>query len=368
MTVNTVDHLCDEFEFRIVTRDRDLGDDQPYPGIPLEQWQEVGNAMVYYLPPQSETTGDILRLITETPHHILYLNSFFDPFTIKALVNRRLHRAAFRPVVVAPWGEFSWANLKQKYLKKFLFIHVARLVGLYNNVTWRASSEFEKSDIMRGMKIKSDAIQIADDFPLKKIPDIAPDLNFKPSTDREGLRLVFFARISREKNLDYALRVLRKVKARVIFDIYGTTENEEYWQECQELINQLPPNVTVTFLGSVRPTNGGIVHIFSKYDLFLYPTGGDAYAHVISECLISGTPVLVSTETPWRNLQAEGLGWDVDLVQMDSFVEIIERLAVSSDDELVRMRATVRASIVKRLSNPHVLETNRQLFKGQLVR
>jgi len=366
VTVNTVDHLCDEFEFRIVTRDRDLGDDQPYTGIQIKEWQQVGNAMVYYLPPQSETTGDILRLIMETPHHILYLNSFFDPFTIKALLNRRLHRLSFRPVIVAPWGEFSWANLKQKYLKKFLFIQAARLLGLYRNVTWRASSEFEKLDIMKGMKISPDTIHIADDFPLKKIPDIAPDLNFKSSTEREGLRIVFFARISREKNLDYALRVLRRVKARIIFDIYGTTENEEYWRECQELISQLPPNVTVKFLGSVRPTNGGIVHIFSRYDLFLYPTGGDAYAHVIAECLISGTPVLVSTETPWRDLQAEGLGWDVDLAQMDSFIEIIERLAGLGDDDLLDMRAKVRTSIVKRLSNPRVLETNRRLFQKQL--
>ncbi len=33
VTINTVDHLCDEFEFRIVTRDRDLGVEQPYPDI-----------------------------------------------------------------------------------------------------------------------------------------------------------------------------------------------------------------------------------------------------------------------------------------------------------------------------------------------
>lgn len=366
VTVNTVDYLCDEFEFRIVTRDRDLGDDQPYPDIQINQWQPVGNAMVYYLPPQSERVSDILRLITETPHHILYLNSFFDPFTVKALLNRKFHGKMFKPVVVAPWGEFSWANLRQKYLKKLVFIQAARLFGLYKNVTWRASSEFEKSDIIKGMKIASDTIQIADDFPLKNIPDIAPGLNFKSSTDREGLRLVFFARISREKNLDYALRVLKKVKARVAFDIYGTTENEEYWRECQELIDQLPSNITVKFLGSVRPTNGGIVHIFSHYDLFLYPTGGDAYAHVIAECLISGTPVLVSTETPWRNLEAEGLGWDVDLARMDSFVGIVEKMAELGDDDLLKMRATVRTSIVKRLSNPRVLETNRQLFKKQL--
>ena len=87
ITVNTVDHLCDEFEFKIVTRDRDVGDDKPYLDIKLNQWQPVGNAMVYYLPPQSSTVKDILNLIVRTPHHMLYLNSFFDPLTIKVLLN-----------------------------------------------------------------------------------------------------------------------------------------------------------------------------------------------------------------------------------------------------------------------------------------
>lgn len=359
--VNTVDHLCDEFEFKIVTRDRDLGDDKPYTDIKINQWQQVGNATVYYLPPQSSTLKDILNLIVRTPHHVLYLNSFFDPLTIKVLLNRKLRRVTFKPVIVAPWGEFAWASLKQKYPKKFIFIQVARLFGLYNNVTWRASSKFEKLDIIKVMKIKADTIHITGDFPIKNIPDAFPDVTIKPPPDGEGLKLVFLSRISREKNLDYALRVLNKVNARVVFDIYGPAENATYWKECQELIGQLPANVTVNCIGSVNPNQ--VVHIFSRYDLFLFPTGGEAYGHVIAECLTSGTPVLISTETPWRNLQADGLGWDVDLVQMDSFVEIIEKLALLSDYERLIKRAEVKAKIVERLLDPAVLESNRQLFK-----
>jgi glycosyltransferase involved in cell wall biosynthesis len=360
ITINTVDHLCDEFEFRIVTRDRDLGDGKPYADIRINQWQKVGNAMVYYLPPQSSTIKDILNLIVRTPHHVLYLNSFFDPLTIKILLIRKLGRVTFKPVIVAPWGEFAWASLKQKYPKKFIFIQVAKLFGLYEKVTWRASSEFEKLDIIKVMKIESDAIHITGDFPLKNIPDVASDVTFKPSPDDKGLKIVFLSRISREKNLDYALRVLNKVNAKVVFDIYGPAENATYWKECQELIGQLPANVIVNYRGSVNPNQ--VVHIFSRYDLFLFPTGGEAYGHVIAECLISGTPVLISTETPWRNLQADELGWDMDLAREDSFVEVIERLALLSDDERLKKRSIVKANVINRLSDPTVLETNRQLF------
>lgn len=361
ITVNTVDHLCDEFEFKIVTRDRDVGDDKPYIDIKLNQWQQVGNAMVYYLPPQSSTLKGILDLIVTTPHDVLYLNSFFDSLTIKVLLNRKFRRVAFKPVIVAPWGEFGWASFKQKLLKKYFFIQVARFFGLYKKVTWRASSEFEALDIMRVMNVRSDAIHITGDFPIKNIPDVVPDITLKSPNNGEGLKIVFLSRISREKNLDYALNVLKKIKAKVVFDIYGPVENETYWKECQALIDQLPTDVKVNYLGNVDANQ--VVNTFSHYDLFLFPTGGEAYGHVIAECLTSGTPVLISTETPWRNLQADGLGWDVDLVQMDSFVEIIERLALLRDDERLRNRSEVKVKIVERLLDPAVVESNRQLFR-----
>ncbi len=364
--VNTVDHLCDEFEFRIVTRDRDLGDHKPYADIKINQWQKVGNAMVYYLPPSSSKLKSLFSLIAGTPHHVLYLNSFFDPITIKVLLNRSLHRSLFRAVIVAPWGEFGWASLKQKYFKKFVFITVAKIFGLYDNVIWRASSEFEKKDILKYMDIKADLIHITSDFPIKNNPDSNFDLpSYIPSDDREGLRLVFLSRISREKNLDYALRVLKKVKSPVIFDIYGPAENLRYWKECQELMDQLPSNVKAKYLGSVNADQ--VINIFSRYDLFFFPTGGEAYGHVIAECLTAGTPALISTETPWRQLQKDGLGWDIDLAQMDVFVERIEKLSLKSPAERLKSRTRVRTKAAERLFSPVVQETNRQLFLNALT-
>jgi glycosyltransferase involved in cell wall biosynthesis len=366
VVVNTIDHICDQFEFRIVTRDRDVGDDKPYLNIKLNQWQQVGNAMVYYLPPSSITVKRILNLIESTPHNALFLNSFFDPLTIKALLGRKLSKAKFKPVIVSAWGEFAWASLKQKYLKKLVFMLAAKLLGLYSNVTWRASSDLEKMDIIKVMKIKPDAIHITGDFPIKNIPSFVSGETFKLSADAGSIRIVFLSRISREKNLDYALKVLSKVKAKALFDIYGPAENAAYWKECLELIGRLPANVTVNYQGVVNADQ--VLNVFRRYDLFFLPTGGEAYGHVIAESLVSGTPVLISTETPWRNLEADGLGWDVDLAQIDTFVKIIEKLALLSDIERLRQRAEVKIKIAERLSDPAVLESNRKLFTMQLSR
>jgi len=362
---NTVDYLCDDFEFWIVTRDRDLGEENPYPGVRLNQWQQVGNAMVYYLQPQSSGIKDMLNLIVSTPHKVLYLNSFFDSFTVKVLLIRRLGWANFKQVIVAPRGEFAWGSLGLKYPKKLVYILLSRLLGFYEKVVWQASSEFEAQDIIKVMKINSDTVHIALDLPNKINPDQTPDTSSQLTSGSEGLRLIFLSRIAREKNLDYALRVLSKVDIKVVLDIYGPAVDAAYWKECCELIRQLPDNVTVNYLDGVNPAD--VVHVFSRYDLFLFPTAGENYGHVIAESLAAGTPVLVSTETPWRNLQADGLGWDIDLIQIDSFVEVIRGFALLSNNERLKRRAIIKSKIMERLLDPSVIEANRQLFEKQLL-
>ena len=47
---NMVAHLVDDVQFYIVTSDRDLGDDSPYPEVVNDgEWVDVANARVLYL-------------------------------------------------------------------------------------------------------------------------------------------------------------------------------------------------------------------------------------------------------------------------------------------------------------------------------
>jgi hypothetical protein len=105
-----VEALGDEFEFRIVTSDRDSLDVAPYYGITSDAWMCVHKAWVYYVSPERRRLFAWARLIRETPHDVLYLNSLFDPvYTLLPLLVR-LAGSQRKPVVVAPRGEFSWRS------------------------------------------------------------------------------------------------------------------------------------------------------------------------------------------------------------------------------------------------------------------
>jgi glycosyltransferase involved in cell wall biosynthesis len=167
------------------------------------------------------------------------------------------------------------------------------------------------------------------------------------------------------KNLEYALQILSKVRARVFFDIYGTLEDLKYWNECQELIKKLPDNIKVKYMGIVKPDM--VVPVFSFYDLFLFPSGGENYGHVIAESLTAGTPVLISDKTPWKNLQKDNIGWDFSLDQRGSFIEIIENCAAMSLEERLKKRESIKSMIDNYLLDPVVLEANRELFLNRLL-
>jgi len=356
--VNTVDWLSDDYEFWIVTRDRDLGSDAQYPDINLNEWQNVEGAMVRYLPPHLCTTSYLAKLIAETPHALIHLNSFFDPvFTIKILLARRIGWVMRKPLVLSVRGELVEGCLRLKYLKKVSYITLSKFMGFYKNVVWHASSKYEALDFIKVLSLKDDHIKVALDLPSKVVPR-APN---SALLGDNCLRVVFLSRLTREKNLDYALRILQRVKAKMVFDIYGPAEDPAYLNECHELINNLPKNILVKYYGPVSPSR--VSEIFSSYDLFFFPSRGENYGHVIAESISVGTKILISNNTPWRDLESEGLGWDLDLKEEIAFVDILEKLSLEGFDQRLEKRALIQSRAHKRLLNPEVLNDNRDLFR-----
>lgn len=356
---NIVEHLHGTFDFLILTRDHDFGDRAPYPGVSAGGWQRTGHAMVRYLTEREMSMNALRQIVDEVACDIIYLNSFFEPICIKILTNLRRGRSALRPVVLAPRGEFAWPSLKIKYPKKLAFMMGARLVGLFRNVTWHAANEVEAAEIRRNMGVRPDSIAVAIDLPTRR-PETAERVASPASSETNALQVVFLSRISPEKNLEFALEVLKNVAATVHFDIIGPLDHPDYWKGCANLIQRLPPNVIARHVGSVDP--GDVVDTLARYDLMFFPSGAESYGHVIAEALAAGLPVLISDSTPWRGLEGRGVGWDLPLDRPDLFVACIDRLALFSAEERRQRRANARPAALAMLSPVAAREAHAAMF------
>ncbi len=359
---NMVEHLGDEFEFLIVTRDRDLLDTVAYPNIQINCWNEVANSQVFYASPETFSFLGVKRLLRETPHDVLYLNSFFSPLlTILPLIIRRLGFYSNQLVILAPRGEFSVGALNLKAEKKKIYIAIAKIVGIYANLIWQASSSFESEDILRAMfnaDIKRAVIKVAPDF-------VAKMVNSVEVYDRSPgpLRIIFLSRISPMKNLDYLLKALKKVNLNVELSIFGPIEDSDYWLLCKNIIEELPLNVSATYHGEVTYKN--VKKTFALHDVFVFPTRGENFGHVIYEALSVGTSVVVSDQTPWRE-DKHGALKVISLEQPDAWSAIINLLTGLNDQDYAMQRKAAYSYAAVYLDESKVLEQNRELFQSSL--
>ena len=351
---NVVDVLGNEISFNILCMDRDLGDQKPYSTVKHGVWNRQGKGQVFYLAPGMAGLFKIVEILRRGEFDIVNLNSFFSfrysifPLLVSLCLGLK------QPIIVGPRGEFSEGALAFKAFKKNLYIRFSKSLGFYRNVVWHASTTHEADDIRRVMGSCSN-IRVAID-----IAKIEKNVSLSSRSIGQPLRVIFISRLSPKKNLKGALQVLSGVRSQVEFDVFGPIEDTEYWNECLEMAGKLPANVKFAYKGALSPAD--VTAKFSEYDLFLFPTLGENFGHVIAEALFAGLPVLISDVTPWRNLSEKGLGWDLSLELPDLFIECIEACCRKSPDEYNAWRSRIQAWAIQNIGNQEAIEENRKLF------
>jgi glycosyltransferase involved in cell wall biosynthesis len=304
-----VERLGDRFEFWILTRDRDAKDAVPYPNVKINNWNQVGKAMVYYASPNAWSLATIRRLTQSLSPNVVYLNSYFSKLAIRFLLLRKAGMMPGIPVVLAPRGEFSPGALALKGLKKKIYLTIARNLNLYCSLIWQASSVMEEQDIRVVVGGNSETY-IAPDITSQEYLCQIP-FGEKPEKVAGKNRFVFLSRISRKKNLHRALEMLKRNSGQCTLDIYGPVADKKYWQECKEIIASMPDHIQVCYRGLLPHER--VMETLHGYHFLLLPTMGENFGHVILEALAAGCPVLISDQTPWSNLASKQAGWDLPL-------------------------------------------------------
>ena len=313
--VNLVAALGDRFEFRIITQDRDHGDTKPFDGVAFDEWTEVGDASVFYGRPATLRWRSLGRIIQETAPDLVVLTGLFPLLTIRYLFLRRLRRIVQTPAVILPQGQFDTDALALKSLKKRAFIRFARIRGLTRGVDWQATTAAEAERVRSVFPGTSP--YVASDLPAKPLPQPWP----LPRKEPGACSFVSIARISPMKNLPFIVERLSTLTGEVELTLYGHREAEE-WSRVERVIGSLPDHIRVAYGGV--PQHDEVNDALAQCHFSVLPTLGENFGHAIYESLQGGRPAVISDRTPWRNLAAEGAGWDLALEDTDSWVETLQ--------------------------------------------
>ncbi len=371
---NLVKAFGGEIRFGVLTTDRDFGDTHAYQNLETELWTNQNKSKTYYTAPGRVQWLRVLRVLLETQYRVLYLNSFFDrSFSIIPILLLNLLGWNHVQILIAPRGEFTPGALKIKRVRKTLYICLARASRLYSSAIWHASSEDEKKQILKvmgagattevAMPSPSAGIHVAQDLLAPKPPS-REDVKNRGCIEDGVLKIIFLSRITRMKNLIYALQVLAEIDRNCVLDIYGTVDDPRYVEECRKYANTIPPRIQIRWHSEVKHEH--VAGLLSCYDVLFLPTLGENFGHVIGEALSVGLPVLISDRTPWKGIQESGAGWVIPIEDRRQFVTVITSLADSAPEDRRGFSRNAERYYTRYASEHDALQRNREMLRRAL--
>jgi glycosyltransferase involved in cell wall biosynthesis len=322
-SINFVDNMKTSYELFIFTGNKDLGEKHPLKNIISDVWTKRElNVNVFYASDKYLAFDNIKDQLRNIAPDYVYINSIYSKyFSLFPLLIKRFGRLKSK-IIVAPRGMLKKSAVNHKRFKKIIFLKLFRLLNLHNKVVFQTTDETERNDVEIYFGKKNE-VYLIPDF-------VAFETSYNNAVKKEAgeIRMIFVGRIHPIKNLYFLLECLEPIKKKILLTIVGNIEDKGYWQECSQKIQNMPLNITVDMKNDLPHEN--LRSIILNHHLFILPTKGENFGHAIFEALTLGKPVIISNQTPWRNLYSDKAGWDLPLGDQGLFIQAIEH-AISWD-------------------------------------
>lgn len=346
------------FDIYLLTSACDLGSENEYPDIKTDTLVQKDGVNYIYFSRKNLTVENIVKQINSISPSLIYLNSFWSYHFSVAIIKAKRNSQLNAPVLLAPRGMLGKGAMSLKSFKKNIYLLMAKQFNWYNHVIFHATNEQEKADI--GRRFKNNKILIASNIN-------SGTIHFKAKNKEvKQIKLFFLSRISKVKNLHFAFEILKSIPSEinVEYDIFGNREDDEYWKECELIIQSIPSNVKITYKGELAFDQ--VQETIENYQALFLPTLNENYGHSIVESLLCGCPVIISDQTPWNDLEISGAGYAIDLQDKQKFSNaIIEMANMDNDAFNIKSKQAINY-ISNKLNLENSIEQYKNLFNESI--
>lgn len=317
-SVNFAQQMKQDYIIYVFTSDRDMGEKEPYVRIETNCWIRDEDVFIYYASPEALNWKSIISEIRNLNPAYIYLNSMYSRFfTVYPLLMKRMGLIKSK-TILAPRGMLKSSAIQYKSFKKKIYLELFKWLNLRSEITFHATDEIEVSDIRHLFGVHTTVAKISN-FPTRQ-----REIQFLNKQAGE-VKIIFVGRIHPIKNLLFLLNCLTKARYSILCTVVGAREDIFYWAQCEKTIQLLPDNVKVIVRNDI--SHELVEELIREHHIFVLPTLGENFGHAIYEALAVGRPVLISDQTPWRNLSQDKAGWDYSLNDPEFFKSVIERVS-----------------------------------------
>jgi glycosyltransferase involved in cell wall biosynthesis len=354
---NLIAHLKDDFEFYIITRNTDFGSDESYANIEPNTWIAFNAyTKVYYIVASDLNSAHLKDVMNSIPFDLAFVNGIYSWYF--SILPVYLLKKTQKPIIVSARGMLNPQAFSVKGRKKKIYLTLARLFKIYSGVSFHATNADEATCIKNEIG-QSAVVRIAPNLPRKL------DKQLKTSSQKaQPVKFVNVARISIEKGTLKTLEGLQGVTQPLLLDLYGPIYDKAYWNKCEEVISKLPKHIKVAYKGVLESED--VPATLTHYDFFVLLSEGENFGHAILEALSVGLPVIISNRTPWKDLEPNRLGWDINTAHKENIEEAFSRAAELSDADYSKWSQAAYTYAKAFIENPEWVKQNKALFLNVL--
>jgi glycosyltransferase involved in cell wall biosynthesis len=325
---NLVANFKDQIDFYLISLNKDVNGEKPTHKLELYSWSKgTNNENVYFTSVISPAL--LFQLINKVKPDLILINGIFHWHT--SLFGLFCARIKGIKTIISPRGMLQEWGLRRGRLKKKLFLSIFKLLTNKKSI-WHATDEQEKIDILRIFG-KGQEVHVASNIPRSiglstSLPTEAAAQTGIPFPDQSGkIKLVFLSLINPNKNLHLIVDAVNQLSHTYTLDIYGPIIDENYWEICKSKII----NSSISYKGSIPPWE--VPQTIRSYHFFVLPTQGENFGHAIFDALSSGVPVIISLNTPWKDIDNTKAGFYVDIDNPNSLKDLLENISFLTADD-----------------------------------
>jgi glycosyltransferase involved in cell wall biosynthesis len=354
---NLIEHLKDDFDFFIITRNTDYGSYEPYKNITPNIWTDFNaSTKIYYISADQLNRTHLKKIVDSVNFDIAYINGIYSwYFSILPIV---LLKKIKKPIIISARGMLNSQAFSVKQRKKKIFLALAKLVKLYKGVIFHATNTDEAESIRTEIDLAAQ-VSVAANLPRKQT-----QLKQTKRAKGQPVKFVNIARISIEKGTLKMLEALKHIKEPLSLDLYGPIYDQPYWDKCETVIAQLPGHIHVTYKGVLASEDVPLT--LQNYDFFVLLSEGENFGHAILEALSAGLPVLISDKTPWKNLESKFIGWDLAINNTELIAKTFAKAIEMPNAEYAKWSSAAFAYAKVFTDNPELIKQNKALFLSAL--
>lgn len=243
---------------------------------------------------------------------IVHIQSIFSTSTLISLFYAKLLK---KPIVLSPRGSLGgWCIDNGSKFKNIWCIFLLR--PLVKNITWHATAEQEKDEILSIYPYSNVSI-VPNGIEFEKFQNstnISCKKYMEKFTGRECSPekiIVSMGRLEKKKGFDILINSFQKVLKlfpNSVLLIAGPDEGEK--KSLIDQIERLKLEDSVFLIGAISGQDK--IDFLANANLFCLPSHNENFGNVYVESLAAGTPIVASTNTPWSEVEKADCGKWVD--------------------------------------------------------